>query len=72
MRGPYPKNDVFIFWMGFSQSVYLPLTSSLTAMDFAAKLTGQLDFVHGGHVGVYVGRAAHHTCWYRLDVKLID
>ena len=22
IRGPYPKNDVFIFWMGLSQSVY--------------------------------------------------
>ena len=24
VSGPYPKNDVFIFWMGLSQSVYLP------------------------------------------------
>jgi len=23
IRGPYPKNDVFIFWMGLSQSVYV-------------------------------------------------
>ena len=38
--------------------ISLPLTS-FTAMNFSAKLTGQLDFVPGGHAGVYVGRAAH-------------
>ena len=37
--------------------ISLPLTS-FTAMNFTAKLTAQLDFVPGGHAGVYVGRAA--------------
>jgi len=37
-------------------------------MDFTAKSTGQLDFDPGSHAGIYVGRAVHHTCWYRLDV----
>ena len=26
---------------------------------FSAKLTDQLDFAAGGHVGVYIGQAAH-------------
>ena len=41
--------------------VSLPLTS-FTAMDFTAKLTGQLDFDPGSHAGVYVGRAARIDC----------
>jgi len=36
----------------------LPFTS-FTTMDFTEKLTGQLDFVPGGHAGVYIGRAAN-------------
>jgi len=40
IRGPYPKNDVFIFWMGLSQSVY---DACVCAVDCAADVSGSTD-----------------------------